>query len=161
MKSTAEQLNDDHSIANMSPAELEKLFGVRDIFVYELDFASLTFGNSGQSSFTIQADSNFLWQQAAFFADLALAAQTDSSRVIPLVTCTIVDQGSGRQLMSSGTPLASIFGTGEMPFTLPTPRFFRAQTQVGVTLQNFSAATNYGIRLSFIGTKFWRYAQDQ
>lgn len=147
-------------LSQMSDKQLTDLFGVRDFFVYELDFASVT-GNGGtaQSSFTVQADANFLWQYGCFFADLAAALQTDSSRVIPLVSCAITDGGSGRQLSSGNVPLATQFGTGELPFVLPTPRFFRAQTQVNVSLLNFSAENTYNIKLSFIGTKFFRMAQ--
>lgn len=155
-----EPLPDFNTLSSMSDQQLQDLFGVRDLFTYELDFASVL-GNNGtaQSSFTVQADSNFLWQYGVFEADLAGAAMLDGTRVLPLISCVIQDAGSGRNLMSSAVPVTSIFGSGEMPFVLPTPRFFRAQTQVNVTLLNFSAATNYALRLSFIGTKFWKYAQ--
>lgn len=156
-----EQLPDYQALSQLTDAQLTDIFGVRDYFVYELDFASLT-GNGGtaQSSFTVQADSNFLWQEAVYFADLAAALETDSSRVVPLVSVAITDSSSGRQLSSGNVPVPSQFGTGELPFILPTPRFFRAQTQVNVSLLNFSAANTYNIKLSFIGTKFFKFAQQ-
>lgn len=147
-------------LSQMSPNELTKLFGIRDFFVYELDFAALLHGTTSvPNSFTVQADANFLWQYGCFFADVAAAAQTVGTQPIPLVTCTIQDQGSGRQLMSGGVPLYSMFGFGREPFVLPTPRFFRAQTQVTVALTNFDAAADYNIRLSFIGTKLFNVPQ--
>jgi hypothetical protein len=147
------------ALAQMSDKQLQNLFGVRDFFVYELDFGSVAAAGTASSSFTVQADSNFLWQYGNYFADLAGAAQTDSGRVIPLMSATILDTSSGRQLMSAAVPIASLFGTGQLPFLLPTPRFFRAQTQVTVNVTNFSAATAYVTKLQFIGTKFFKFAQ--
>ncbi len=156
-----QELPDFSRLSQMTDAELTQVFGVRDFFVYELDFASLAGANgTAQSSFTVQADSNFLWQYGCYFADLAGALETDSSRVVPLVSGVITDSSSGRQLMSGNVPIASLFGTGDLPFMLPTPRFFRAQTQVNVSLLNFSAANTYNIKLQFIGTKFFKFAQS-
>lgn len=148
------------TLAQMSDKQLQDLFGVRDFFIYELDFASIAASGTASSSFTVQADSNFLWQYGAFFADIAGATQTDSSRVVPAISATILDTSSGRQLMSAAVPITSLFGTGQLPFLLPTPRFFRAQTQVTVNLTNFSAATAYVLKLQFIGTKFFKFAQS-
>lgn len=128
----------------------------RDYFVYELDFSGLAAGGSSTQTFTIQADSDFLWSKATMFADIAGAVQTDSTRVIPLCTCLIQDTGSGRNLMSAAAPLPSIFGTGELPLILPRQRLFVARAQVSVTVSNFSAATAYNVRLSFIGEKAFR-----
>lgn len=147
-------------IQKMTPDQLASIFGVRDFFVYELDFAALANGASAvPNSFTVMSDSNFLWQYGAMQVDIAAAAQTSSTQIVPLVSCTIQDQGSGRQLMSSAVPINSIFGNGQLPFPLPTPRFFRAQTQVTVALTNFSAASTYNIKLSFIGTKIFNVPQ--
>jgi hypothetical protein len=143
----------------MSDKQLQNLFGVRDFFVYELDFAALAAGGNASSSFTVQADSNFLWQYGNFFAHTAGGALTDSTRILPLMNATILDTSSGRQLMSAAVPIPSLFGTGQLPFLLPTPRFFRAQTQVTVNVSNFSAGTTYTLLLQFIGTKFFKFAQ--
>jgi len=129
---------------------------IKEFFTYELDFASLASGTSDSGSFNIQADSDFVLQKLGYFADIAAAAQTDSTRVIPLVSLTITDTGSGRQLMSSATPIPSIFGTGQLPFILPTPRLFQARSNVAVTVQNFDAAATYNLKLSFIGYKRYR-----
>lgn len=146
-------------LSRMTDQELQNVFGVRDFFAYELDFASVAAAGTASASFTVQTDSNFLWQYGCFFADIAGAVQTDSSRVIPLITATIQDQSSGRNLTSAAVPIASLFGNGSLPFLLPTPRFFRAATQVTVAITNFSAATAYVLKLQFIGTKFFKFAQ--
>jgi len=132
-------------------------FTVRDFYVYELDFAALAVGVPQTNSFTVQADSNFLWQQGCQFTDLAGAVQTASTQVQPLVTVTILDTSSGRQLTSAPSPVPSLFGDGNLPYNLPTPRFFRSNTQVSVTATSYAVAgTTYtNMKLQFIGTKFF------
>lgn len=151
---------DFNSLSKMSDKDLTELFGVRDFFIYELDFGEITAGNSGQASFNVQADSNFLWQEGAQFTDVSAAAQEEATRVLPLATCVIQDQSSGRQLSSNPVPIPSQFGSGERPFILPSPRFFRANTQVVVSVTNYSADQDYTIKLQFIGTKFFKFAQQ-
>lgn len=132
---------------------------IKDFFTYEVDFtAGIAAGATGNGSFTVQADSDFQWLKACFFADIAVAVQTNDSRVIPLATVLITDQGSGRQLMSAAVPIPSIFGTGQIPFILPVPKIFASKSTVGVSVVNFSAATTYNIRLSFIGVKIFKVA---
>jgi len=127
----------------------------RDFYTYEEDFleADLVAGATLNGSIEIQADSDFVWQKAAFFADLALAPQTESTRVIPLVTVQLVDTGSGRNLLELAAPINSMFGVGALPFVLPIPRLFFARSTIQVQVNNFSAGTDYGLRLSFIGYK--------
>lgn len=149
------------TLAKMSDGDLTKLFGVRDFYIYELDFATVVAdGGVQQNTFTVQTDSNFLWQEGTFIASIDGASQLDGTRVLPLVSCNIQDTSSGRVLMSNPAPITNMFGYGSLPFLLPSPRFFRANTQVTVSLINFSDSTDYDIKLSFIGTKFYRFAQQ-
>lgn len=131
-------------------------YQARDFFVYSLVYASLAPGAANTQNLSIQADSDFIVQKMAFGANLAGASQTDSTRIIPLATLLIVDSGSGRQLMNIAVDFSSIFGTGQLPFILPQPKIFLAQTNIAVTLTNVSAAETYNIRLSFIGLKGFR-----
>lgn len=138
-----------------------KVYVARDYYVYEEDFAaaSLTAGATLQQSIDVQADSDFIWQKAVYMADIAGAAQTDSSRVIPLCTVQLIDTGSGRNLFESAVPVPSVFGSGQLPFVLPVPRLFFARSTIQVQVTNYSAATAYGLRLSLIGYK--AYPQGQ
>lgn len=130
---------------------------ISDFFIYEVDFtAGIAAGTTGNSSFTVQADSDFKLLKTCYFADIAVGALTDSTRIVPLATVLITDQGSGRQLMSAATPIPNIFGTGQIPFILPVPKIFAAKSTVGVSVVNFSAASTYNIRLSFIGVKLFK-----
>lgn len=134
----------------------EPVYFARDFFVYELDFLAVASGASSSNNFTIQADSDFLWTSAAYFADIAAAGQDDSGRIIPLMSLLITDTGSGRQLMNTAVPISSLFGTGQLPFVLPRQRAFRSNTTVTVTVNNFDAANTYNLRLSLIGEKAFR-----
>jgi hypothetical protein len=140
----------------MEPIQAQ--YAYRDFFTYETDFSALAAAGSATQTFQIQADSDFIWHKGTFVADIAAAAQTDSTRVIPLVTCLITDSGAGRQLMNSAVPIPSLFGNGQIPFILPRPRVFRASSVVTVQLTSYVAAgTTYNLRLSFIGEKgFWK-----
>lgn len=150
-------ITDYSTLARMSDAQLTELFGARDYYTYEADFGTINSGANGQYTLTIQADSNFLWQYGNFFVDIAGAAFTANSRPIPNISYTLQDSSSGRQLMSGPVPIASAFGTGQEPFELPSPRFFRANTTITLIAYNFDAAVNYDLRLSLIGTKFMKY----
>lgn len=129
---------------------------VRDFFVYSASFSALANGSSDTETINIQADSDFVVSKMTYFADIAAAVQTDSSRVIPLCTMQITDSGSGRNLMDSAQPISNIMGTGDLPFILPNPKLFLARSNITITVANFSAATTYNLRLSFIGHKKFR-----
>jgi hypothetical protein len=127
----------------------------KDYFTYNANFLSLAGGTSATQNILIEASSDFVWYKAEYFADIALAIQTDSTRVIPLCTVLIVDSGSGRQIMDIATPIPSIFGDGKYPYILPQPKRYVARTNIAITVANFTAATTYNIRLSFSGTKLF------
>ena len=129
---------------------------IKDFYVYEEDFLALAQGTTAVGSINIQADSDFVVQKLTYFADLAAAKQTDSSRVVPLVTIQITDSGSGRNLMEAPTPITNVFGTGELPFILPQPKLFLARSTISISVTNFDAAEDYNLRLSLIGYKVFR-----
>lgn len=125
----------------------------RDFFVYGTNFLAIAAAASQTNSLSIQADSDFVVQKLAFTADIAAAAVTDSTRITPLCTLLITDTGSGRQMMNQAISILDLFGFGGSPFILPQPKVFRANTLISITMVNFSAATTYNVRLSFIGVK--------
>lgn len=142
----------------LSDAQLFNMSQKIDFFTYELDFLALTHATTAQSSFTIQTDSSFLWMYGTFQADIAAAAFLTSTAPVPNVTCTIQDTSSGRQLMSGPVPIGALFGApGQIPYRLPTARFFRANTQLTLSLTNYDAAVDYNIRLQFHGMKRYSF----
>lgn len=127
----------------------------RDIFTYSVEFLSLAPGTSSTQSILIQADSDFIWQKAAYFADTDSDFTLDTMPV-PRCSVAITDSGSNRLLMDRAVPVPSIFGRGELPFILPKERIFLARTQILVQVSNFSSTSTYNLRLAFIGQKGFR-----
>lgn len=138
-------------------ATLQETYQAFDFFTYEVDFLAVTPGSSPTGQFTVQQEADFVLTKINMFADIAGGAQTFDTRVIPLATIVINDTGSGRNLMNTAIPLANIFGGGGLPFILPRQRIFVASSVVNITLSNFSAASTYNIRLSFIGEKAFKF----
>src|SRR3990170_4799346 len=129
-------------------------------FIYSADFTTantLTIAPGAQQTFNIniQADADFRILAGTFFADLAGAAQVDSTRVLPLVTVLLTDTGSGRHFMDRPVPITEICGTGELPFPWPQPKIMRARSTLQVQAFNFSAATTYSLSVAFIGVKLY------
>ncbi len=154
---TANDIFYPQNLDEASPEQLREAFGVSDWFVYEVDFTALNFGTSAQVIFTIQSDSDFLWQQATYAADIAAAAYTIDSQPVPNISIQIQDTSAGRYLMTGPVPVPNVFGLGREPFELKNPRWFRSNSTVVITALNFDAAVEYNLRLSFIGTKFFDY----
>lgn len=128
---------------------------IKSFFGYSTTHSSVASGADDTQSINIEADSAFALQKLAYFADIAAAVQTDSSRVIPLATVQIRDTGSGRDLFDNAIPIPSVFGTGKIPFILPEPRIFKPNATLQVIVSNFSASTTYNIRLALLGVKIF------
>lgn len=128
----------------------------KDFFIYTVAALALAPAATATGNIIIQADSDFVLQKIGYTADVAGAAQTDSSRIIPLVTVTITDSGSGRQIMDNAVPIPSFFGDGRLPFILPQAKVFVARTNIAFSFSNFSAATTYNVRLALIGMKLFK-----
>ncbi len=129
----------------------------RDFFVYTLQFSDLAAGAATQGAIQIQADSDFELSKFTMFADIAEAVETEATRVLPLVTIQITDTGTGRALFNAPLPIPAIMGDGRIPFILPVPKIFSANASVAIEVANFSAATEYNIRLALIGAKIFTY----
>jgi hypothetical protein len=119
-----------------------------DYFVYPFNQASLTFaaGANGPTATLTQqlsADSDFYWTATSYQVDLATAAQTNASRVVPAVTIQIIDQGANRSLHNAPVPLATVAGFGNEPHRLVHPRLFTRATSITVVLFNYSTVENY------------------
>lgn len=119
--------------------------GNADYFIYPLSVASIAPGVAATAVVQLQisADSDFYWNATSVMADIAGAVQTDSSRVLPLVTVQIQDQGSNRNLFNSAVPITGIAGANGEPYRLVHPRLFTRATSISATFVNISAATTY------------------
>lgn len=128
----------------------------KDWFVYDFDGPiTVAQGDQATVTFQIEADSDFELIKIGQFADIAKAAQTSSTRVLPLVTMQIKDASSGRSLFFNPIPIPALFGNGDLPHILPVPRMFKSQTTVQIFLENYSAATDYNMFFAFEGIKYF------
>jgi hypothetical protein len=142
----------------MEPARQQAQELRRDFFVYTITFDDLASGAAAQGAIQIQADSDFEMQKLTAFADIAGAVQTDATRVLPLVTIQLQDTGTGRNLFSAPVAVPGLFGDGQIPFILPTSKWFTRNASVAVQVANFSAATTYDLRIYLIGSKVFKYS---
>jgi hypothetical protein len=127
---------------------------VLDHFIYNAPVASLAPGASVSIPVQIQADSMFTVVKCAYFAALAGAGQTDSTRVIPIISVSITDTGSGQSLQNTPVPINSLAGHDGLPMVWPQSREFNANSTIQVTFTNNSAAETYtNVNLAFIGFK--------
>lgn len=132
--------------------------GPRDFYSYTQRAALAgVVGTTTSVIYQIEADSYFYLNALSFQADAALAALTDGTNVVPLITAVIFDSGSGRQLMANPTPINCIMGYNGNPFRLPKPRRFSPTSQITITLVNYSANA-YNISITLSGFKV--YAQQ-
>ncbi len=106
--------------------------------------AALAAGASQSVNITFDQDSHFSWQKTVYFVDLAGAAITDAARPIPLITVSLVDTASGRQINNLPAPIDSLAGyKASEPFILPLARTFLPNATLRITFTNYSAATSY------------------
>lgn len=125
---------------------------IPDHFTYTAVVQGIAAGASASALINIEANSDFVWLKTAYMADVAGAAQTDSSRVIPLVKVAITDSGSGVNLQNVPVDVSTIAGHEGLPLNLAQPRVFSANSNISLTFSNYSAATTYGnVAISFIG----------
>ena len=126
-----------------------------DYFVYNIRFQTLNSGDTQTGFIQIEADSDFLIQKLAYFSALDGSQQTFNTTDVPLVTVTIVDTGSGRQLMNNPVPVSDIFGNGFLPYILPTPKLFTKNSRINVNVFNFGAEDYANLWLNFQGKKIF------
>lgn len=128
---------------------------IEDFFAYTSTISSIAAAAVANDVIEIEANSYFKLTKLCCFADIAAAAQTDSTRVIPLVTLQITDTGAGRRLFDAAIPIGNLMGFGALPFILPVPRIFKPRASIQLDFVNFSAATTYALRLALIGSKLY------
>jgi hypothetical protein len=127
-----------------------------DFYAYQTFSDGLAATLSETTNITIRAHADFVIHKLTMFADLAGAVQTDSSRVLPLITLQITDTGSGKQFFSDDIPIPALFGSGTLPFILPGPRIVAANSTLQFTFTNYSSATTYNTYLALIGVEVYR-----
>lgn len=125
-----------------------------DFFIYSVEFLTLAAGAVREGNIQIQADSDFIWKMGSYYATLVGTDPQSQTYPIPNIELQIVDSGSGRQLFNQATPVSIMFGSGQLPFVLPTERIFKARSNVQFSIANVGASA-YSLTLSLIGSKIF------
>lgn len=122
-----------------------------DVMYYATNAQALSSGNPSVNTL-IQIDSgvDFYWVASTYQTDIAGAAQTESSVVIPLVNVIINDTGSRKNLQNIAFPISSIAGPGERPYRLIRPRLFRASSTINFTWTSIVAGGTTYANLFFV-----------
>lgn len=126
--------------------------GSRDLFFYSAEFIALGALAQATVNVPIQADSDFYLTMLT--GDVRVNVTDETVVAAPAVLVTVVDQGTGRQLMDRGQLWTNVIGTAQRPFVLPTPKFIRANSTIAITLQELSNNAR-NIRVSFCGYKLF------
>lgn len=130
-----------------------------DMFWYQFPaIEDLAAGATGAAvTITIQNDSDFEWIESVYQFSLAEAAQTFSDGDLPNMLVTIVDTGSGKNLMNAAVPVTAMFGNHLFgPIKLPQPKILLSNSTISITPTNFDAAVANGrLYLTLIGRKLY------
>lgn len=129
----------------------------KDFFIYTTGRFSVAPAAQATQNIAIQADADFEIVKLTAFSDLAGAAQTRATQVVPNVNVLITDTGAGRQLMNVAVPLNSMFGTAQEPFILPIPKIIKARSNLQIVITSFEAANTDYLTLNFIGNKIFTF----
>lgn len=133
----------------------------RSFYSYTLSIPSLAAGATATDVVNIENDSQFVWIKSTYFADIAGGAQTENTRVIPLINMQITDSGSARQFFDEAQPINSIAGQGAIPFILPAPFIFNNNANINASFTNFSNATTYiNIKLTLHGFRVYEFGNS-
>ena len=105
----------------------------------------------------LDADSNFYCCALTYVADIAGAAYTESTWLLPLVTLLITDTGSGKALMNGPLLLPGFMGDGKRPYRFVRPRVFLANATIQLAFNAgfMAAGTTYNIQIILHGYKVY------
>ena len=118
---------------------------------YELNFSALTAATgSGQDSFLVESNYDFYWMKSEAFVYDA-AGLGVSTLQWPNIEVLMQDGASQQQLSNRAVALASLFGTGQIPYILPKPHAVYGGATFNATVYNKHTTTAYSVRLLFSG----------
>lgn len=127
----------------------------RDYFCYAVDFLPLAATTQATQTVQIQADSDFLLMAVAATARDPAAPATVVDP--PPVTVELRTSGSGRFLQNRAMDWDNVFGSADLPFLLPFPKYLDANSTFDTILANLDAADDFDIRVSYHGFKVFDF----
>lgn len=130
-------------------------------FTYTMKFTPLNLSTTLSAITTIDAGSDFVWVAS----NITIVSAADNTTFTPVASApllfTLVDAASGVQLMDDSVPVNNWFGANGAPFVnLGVPYVIRRAGQLSGTMANQSAATNFNVRIAWIGFKVFDVPAD-
>jgi hypothetical protein len=126
---------------------------VKEPYSYVAAYATLAAGAVVTNNIAIDASAIFVVCNTTYSANLAGAAQTASTMVIPNVSVMLTDGGAGRPLMSANVGLTELFGSAAFPYVWPEPLLLAPNSVLQVAVTSLEAASTPNLRLTFNGYK--------
>jgi hypothetical protein len=99
----------------------------------------------------IDATAPFMILSGSMQADIAGAAQTLGSQVLPNAAILLTDQSGNVNFMDQATPLSALFGSWHQPYDWREPKLMPANSQIGWSITSYEAANINNLRLTFHG----------
>lgn len=128
-------------------------FALKDLFVYTWSVTGLAQNGTDNDTTTILAEADFVGVMGVGHAfNSSSLANID----YPSVTIKIFDEGAGRNLQDSATPLRTFFGHPSYPVIFPIPKLYSANSAVTVSFTELGGATTINLYLAMLGFKAWR-----
>ena len=126
---------------------------MEDFFVYQPDPILVPAGGIEAGNLIFDQDADFDVQKlTGWVTDQGAPPVVQAA---PLLLVQWRAGGSGRDIFHRPIPYAALFGDGQLPFILPTPRLIVKGSTVIWTVTNLSA-TAYTVYLDMIGRKTFR-----
>lgn len=140
------------------PQVLNPRVGNADYFWYGTRVTGLqSTAPNATSILNIDADSDFWCIGFSYQADIAGAALTEATNLVPLINLQINDTGSGKSLMNVPAPLTDIAGDGKHLYRLLRPRVFLSNASVQFNWTSYVAAgTVYNVSFTMHGIKVYK-----
>ena len=130
---------------------LRKKYGAKEFYVYTVALGSIAAGTGATGQFTVDPSCDFLWSKSAVCA----MADNVSIEAFFNVSFTLTDAATGKSLSNGPEFPDSFFGSGQLPFILPTPKLLAGRSSLTVNVIN-KAATGYdAFYFAFIGTQLF------
>jgi hypothetical protein len=123
---------------------------IEDFFINMPDPILVGAGATVQKALILDQDADFSVQKlTGWVTDQGVPPVWQAQ---PLLLVQFRSGGSGRDVFSQAVPFSALFGTGQLPFILPTPRIIRRGSTVTWEITNIGA-TAYTAYLLTIGKK--------
>ncbi|MEE9119411.1 MAG: hypothetical protein V3U02_12570 [Calditrichia bacterium] len=130
---------------------------LKDFYVYSTLFTDVADGAAVTNTINIQADSDFRIEKITQYTiDSQVITPIKTNEIVPRFTVQLTDTGSGRNIFDNPIRVGGLFGSGQVPFILGTPKIIAARSTLAIIVTSFDVMGNTNtIQLCFIGTKLF------